>query len=713
MGRLRSPGDSAFPEASSHQAETKSDIVLRLLRGRDSQRITGTSEVIVRKAGSRSQSTLTPYYRDLRSLSWRDKLRSWSRLIAPIVKPSGEGNELPNLPLHNTVQLPAPDQDPEDKNVTKHLTATFGHILQEQTTSLGQDKSLCQVLSPVVPHPAAFTDFVKERDDITKRVYILLNFVPVATNSSGMQRTPEVRLKLPVDPERDFSNFTMSDTSSLYAMRMGYRKDLLLPEDDIDVRIDRQDTYELDMSSQPQIREFFAASEFNLVEGRLKTPSKTQITIPKSWLDTKYKRVSNTINYDFAGLEIHQTVDVKYGEMTLRYSSVEAGQHGGTRQELTFSTMLEVTKFPEQKAEFLKAVEGFASGKTFPWMGGHSLVREMPEIEDEVPADDVLDSIDIIGQDEHSSGAMQGTEDEHTFLQWQIEEALSSSQNLISSTQHILDNPSSIAEQDIDLDTLLSTSSQATSQEADDLMASIQASLSTTSLDSPTDLSLQEEEGSHQTLDAECEAALVTGEQLMSSIEDSLDTATIAVGEDTVVEVAEEQTHQFVGEKSEPTLTDESVASSTEEALTSTTEAQALVGDEKLPISEDIIAEASQAVDEDKSTPGVNTVQSAETDEAIEAVEPTHTTEAGEAAEPVGVAEPEEATTTETTTEASPIAETPVIEEAKAEEDVPSQAPELATASSEHKIEQPPAKPKEQKPVDESSPWGLAMNLFR
>lgn len=364
--RLASPG------------ENSADIVLRLLRGRQSQGVQGEQQVVA--WGFAKGGMYVPHLRENRSMSWRDRLRQWTRYIVPISKPHENGKT--DLGLHRKVTPPSPVQTEVEAEAQHLFTATFGHILHEKSSAFAKKPdTIRRVLSPVLPHPAAFTEISESGGGLEKHTFILLNLVPAPGHSESV-KAPEVRLRLPVNADDDFSKFSMSNGSSLYAVRPWYQRDILLPSENVDVRLAQQRKLPLDITKQQSIQDFFAASEFNLVQGRLKTPSHTQVSIPIKWLGKKTKKTVN-IPYMFAGLEIHQTLDLPFNGHILRYSSIEAGQHGGTRQELSLEALASVDSNGmtnrKQRTGFLKLVEHIARGDFFSWTEGYRKIREIPE----------------------------------------------------------------------------------------------------------------------------------------------------------------------------------------------------------------------------------------------------------------------------------------------------------------------------------------------
>uniref|UniRef100_A0A0B7JVK7 Uncharacterized protein n=1 Tax=Bionectria ochroleuca TaxID=29856 RepID=A0A0B7JVK7_BIOOC len=347
------------PSGASLQAESPPDIVLRLLLQdryiRD--RFQSTSDYCVLPPSETAM--FIPHGREVRSLSWRNKLRTWSRYVMPVGKSSSENTT--QLKLSSSKRLLRKTSKLKTDGAQVRFAATFGHILHSDASAPSPSKKKKttghRVLLPVLPHPAAFTRLIgkgKANPPLSKSSSIVLNFIPTQHDS----KAPEVRLSLPVNADDDFSDFTMSDESKLYAVSPIHQQDFLCPRESVDVRVTQQSELPLDLAKQSHVREFFKASEFNLVEGRLRTPSHTQISLPAHLLPepSKDAQTASEVGYTFAGLEIHQTMDLEWHDHILS---------GPTNSV--------------HRSQFLHAVNGIVTGKFFSWTEGYKAIRKLPE----------------------------------------------------------------------------------------------------------------------------------------------------------------------------------------------------------------------------------------------------------------------------------------------------------------------------------------------
>ncbi|PON29209.1 hypothetical protein TGAM01_v202317 [Trichoderma gamsii] len=416
---LESQTPSSSPE-SNKNIETPADIALRLLleqpsKDENSVHIITPSEVDKAKDGS-----FISHHRERRSMRWKDKLKPWSRYVHPVGQTTTARDDISEHLLEAT-SLPASSHFKAKKEAELLLTtASFGHVLHGKgsrtTTSMAKHRRL---LSPVLPHPASFTSIVDENQPVTQRTTITLNFSPDPQHHSNdtSSKLPSVQLQLPVDPVTDIADSSLPSGSTLFGIAAHSVSDILLPTESVDIRLTQQRLLPLDASQEP-IKEFLSHCEFDLPKGILRTPSKITFSIPKAWAaDPKAKRKPSKtaiINapYIFMGLETHQIVEIEFHGHNLRCESIDAGRHGGQRQELSLQAGPpirgsdgEQDKAPfelneEEASAFISLVGEIATGKYFSWHNGSELVRELS---DESLGFDELEVLDDEAIDELSS----------------------------------------------------------------------------------------------------------------------------------------------------------------------------------------------------------------------------------------------------------------------------------------------------------------------
>ncbi len=375
------PKPSSARVVSSTMPEGPADVVWRLLMAAQTVHETEadlSSKMITRTGRGKKPkgAVYMDYHREERSKSWRDKLRSWTRYIDAVAKP--DDKKLQPLQLASrveVVQMP-PASTPDGARVSELTTATFGHVLHPADTTKGSSKNNTdksrRILSPVIPHPAALTTLSASNEPVTQSTAIVLNFSPDITQQDGTDADgklhPRVRLTLPVDETTDLSSFDFPPHSTLHAVTTQRIQDLLLPTESVDVRLTQQQLVSI-ATDQPALKQFLSASEFNLLEGRLRTPSRIAFALPGGdGADTA------EVPYLFMGLEVHQAVETSLAGHTIRYESIEAGQHGGQRQQLSLHR---ASSAPGGKDDgFLQLVEDVAAGNVFSWNDGAALMQQ-------------------------------------------------------------------------------------------------------------------------------------------------------------------------------------------------------------------------------------------------------------------------------------------------------------------------------------------------
>ncbi|KAJ6784075.1 hypothetical protein PWT90_07128 [Aphanocladium album] len=354
------------------------DIVRRLLiaaQGSPGAEAELSSKIIPRlgRGNKAKDSIYMDYHRDERSKSWRDKLRSWTRYVGSVTH-SQETKHHQLTPLASRVELAELESPPDSDaaRVSNVTVATFGHILHPAHAGKTSGKKNAddnrRILSPVIPHPAALTTLSANDAPVVQATAIILNFLPDITQQQDgtIPALPRVRLTLPVDETTDLSNFDVPPSSALHAVATQRIQDLLLPGESVDVRLAQQQLVTLD-AGQPALKQFLAASEFNLLEGRLRTPSRIALTLPDADAEVPYL---------FTGLEVHQAVEMRLEGHTLRYESIEAGQHGGQRQELSLHRASGSGKEDGGDDGFLQLVQAVAAGEVFSWNDGATLMQQ-------------------------------------------------------------------------------------------------------------------------------------------------------------------------------------------------------------------------------------------------------------------------------------------------------------------------------------------------
>ncbi|KAH7158010.1 mitochondrial inner-membrane-bound regulator-domain-containing protein [Dactylonectria estremocensis] len=361
--------------------EDNADTVLRLLTTLPSRGQEETVECVPPfKSNGSAAGLFVGSNRERRSMAWRDKLRNWLRYVAPVGITSDAPEDPLNLPESTSLREYAGKLS---NNVT---TATFGHVLhseaQQSTDKLSQKRRL---LSPVTPHPASFSGLKTDYGGpVRQSTAIILKFAPYTDLSmSKRSRGPPIRLYIPITPKTNMTDFTIPEDAVLQCAIPWQVDDVMLPTQSVDVRLVNERHLPLDINQAP-LKQFLKRSQFNLRAGRLQTPAQVILAIPEQWINPRSKggktsEVTVDVLYAFRGIEIHQNIEMPFQGNTLRYSLIEAGQHGGKRQELSLQAGppgdLRKSFRGKQRDTFLQTVEDIVKGKFFSWSEGHKSVK--------------------------------------------------------------------------------------------------------------------------------------------------------------------------------------------------------------------------------------------------------------------------------------------------------------------------------------------------
>ncbi|KAM0513813.1 hypothetical protein ACHAPE_007413 [Trichoderma viride] len=425
---LESQTPSSSPE-SQKKLETPADIALRLLLEQPSKDENSVHIITPSKVDKAKDGSFISHQRERRSMRWKDKLKPWSRYVHPVSQTTTARDDISEH-LLEAASLPAPSGSKTKAEAESVITtASFGHVLHGKCSrtaaSMAKHRRL---LSPVLPHPASFTSIMDGDKPLTQRTTITLNFCPDPQHYSKdtSSTPPSVQLQLPVDPVTDIADSSLPSGSTLFGVAAHSVSDILLPSESVDIRLTQQRLLPLDASQEP-IKEFLSHCEFDLPKGILRTPSNITFSIPKAWAaDPKAKRKPSktaTLNapYIFMGLETHQIAEIEFHGHTLRYDSIDAGRHGGQRQELSLQAGAPIrgsdgeqdkALFELIEAEasaFISLAGEMATGKYFSWHNGSESVRELSDESLGFDELEVLD--DEVIEEELSSLATEYSED--------------------------------------------------------------------------------------------------------------------------------------------------------------------------------------------------------------------------------------------------------------------------------------------------------------
>ncbi|ROW13854.1 hypothetical protein VPNG_03536 [Cytospora leucostoma] len=261
--------------------------------------------------------------------------------------------------------------------------AVFGHILHQNSPSLVQALSQPttalanwpRALSPLIPPVAnmSLPGWVPYGETGTGNSTILMRFVPYTESAANAHkgsspqspRPPHLELRLLASADSDDL-----EAHSLRAISQTSISDIILPAEHVDVRATQRLYAELPgaaihaAAGMAPLAEFLRDARLEPSRGSLVTPPRLRDLGLPGWLARGHGDLSaaarlrqglppaapggdadapeNEVapaSYVFAGLEVHRTLATTYDGWRLVYTSVEAGQGGGRRAELSLEAV--------------------------------------------------------------------------------------------------------------------------------------------------------------------------------------------------------------------------------------------------------------------------------------------------------------------------------------------------------------------------------------
>lgn len=317
----------------------------------------------------------------------------------------GAQSSSPIAPLLNMqVDHPLPGDEPAPISrgwspETTKTTAVFGHLLHQQPGGSKQiilkapiNQGAHRILSPALP-PL----FKLELPGKIRPTYldstILMRFLPVLKQDAGnpSQQPPSLELAINVREPRIEEGY-ISGISHLRAIKSSQITDVSLPDQPVDFRLTQSLTAELlgdAMFNAPglaSLQAFLTKSRLEPQNGKLETPARLSgVALPRRLFSPAQDQAAeqegvNTsadelveADYIFAGLEVRRALETTLDGWKLVYTSIEAGQGGGQRAELSLEATPGWDWDLARKAgdvsgdAFLDSAYKMAEGKLLSW----------------------------------------------------------------------------------------------------------------------------------------------------------------------------------------------------------------------------------------------------------------------------------------------------------------------------------------------------------
>lgn len=189
---------------------------------------------------------------------------------------------------------------------------------------------------------------------------------PISKHAGDAPPAPILELRLAA------SDTEVLGVESLRAITHTHHTDIILPSSSVDVRF-TQTQYETlqardreTLATWQPLLSFLSASRLELANGKLEMPPRQRFPIPQRLIATADASTSTgssnptttpstyedffeekppssdpeklvSVSYEFVGLELHRSAVLPFEGHQLTYTSVEAGQGGGRRAELTLN----------------------------------------------------------------------------------------------------------------------------------------------------------------------------------------------------------------------------------------------------------------------------------------------------------------------------------------------------------------------------------------
>ena len=197
-----------------------------------------------------------------------------------------------------------------------------------------------RVIVPSSEMPSVLQRLASPQFDIEHEMCVRLS--PVANDDeSSAVIFPEIDMRITIDSPA--KQTYLRDVRLIIQERVS---DLLLPQHAVDVRFDACSyVVALPEDIDPRIVQFVNDSNFNVWGAdRLKTPSRLQLSIPRSALrqpddatKTAFQEEASATTqaeYAFVSMDHRSHMTLKYQGLPVIFTTVEAGQSGGRRDEL-------------------------------------------------------------------------------------------------------------------------------------------------------------------------------------------------------------------------------------------------------------------------------------------------------------------------------------------------------------------------------------------
>jgi hypothetical protein len=316
-------------------------------------------------------------------LPWQERFDQWERWTAAIPQWSDRKARQTLIPADMLPFDVSPNEAVEESELSvdsskdwsselhTETRAVFGHAVfarQDQPPSVVPpseshtspspsqlDASLPRTFVPALP---ALGNLNLPSNLLEKGLWhmtVVLRFTPSPGTTIS---APDLELRMDADHKE------IKSLSSLRAISDTFTGDVLFPAATVDARVVQQRYFDLPVTSieehVPALLAFLAKSNLRPWAGKVSTPHVlSDVLLPRRLVFPATESDTNTntnnddpipINYTLAHHQTERTVTGEYESLKLRYTSIQAGQRGGARSELSLDAVRVEPQLPDPTA---------------------------------------------------------------------------------------------------------------------------------------------------------------------------------------------------------------------------------------------------------------------------------------------------------------------------------------------------------------------------
>ncbi|KAH6855222.1 mitochondrial inner-membrane-bound regulator-domain-containing protein [Chaetomium sp. MPI-CAGE-AT-0009] len=367
--------------------ENASETVLRFLRDAYGPKSHTSTALAVVPDDLAHQGRYLPLLNYSAKLPWQERFDKWERWTAAVPqwklgskahKVTIPANILPFELNNESAADELGSELPEDSSrgwPAEPQTATsviFGHVVfarQNQPYASASpsiqpapqlDTSLSRSFVPALPALGSLNLPNNLREEGLWHTSTVIRFVPSPDLPPELVASaPNLELRLEAD------HAELIRLTSLRAIKDTFTGDVLFPAAAVDARLVQQRSFSIPGASieehVPAILTFLSKSDLRPWQSKLSTPpallgvhlpshlftpssDAEPTTTPSEEGETTNTPAQVKVDYTLASIEVQRTVTAEYASLKLRYTSIQGGQRGGERSELS----LEAVRVPPQ-----------------------------------------------------------------------------------------------------------------------------------------------------------------------------------------------------------------------------------------------------------------------------------------------------------------------------------------------------------------------------